>query len=58
MMVVKIKKQKTQKKCIKRTLKFRDHGHCLEATQVENKITHLQINIVNIDCLKKIIKNS
>ena len=42
MMVVKIKKQKAQKTVIKRKLKFENYKNCLEATQLENKINHLQ----------------
>ena len=42
-MLVKIKKQKTQKKCvIKRKLKFENCKSCLEATQCENKINHIK----------------
>ena len=37
-MVMKIKKQKAQKKCvIKRKLKFENYKNCLEANQRENK---------------------
>ena len=42
MTVVKIKKQKAQKTVIKRKLKFENYKNCLEATQLENKINHLQ----------------
>ena len=39
MTVVKIKKQKAQKKCvIKIKLKFENYKNCLEATQLDNKI--------------------
>ena len=38
MMVVKMK-QKAQKIVIKRKLKFKGSKNCLEATQIENKIT-------------------
>ena len=38
MALVKIKKQKAQKKCvIKRKLKFENYKKCLEATQRENE---------------------
>ena len=33
---------KDKKVCIKRKLKFYDYKHCLEATQIENKINQLQ----------------
>ena len=37
------KKSQGTKKCvIKRKLKFKDHKNCLEATQLENKIIHLE----------------
>ena len=47
-------KAKDTKKCvIKRKLKFENYKNCLEATQLENKINHLEKNVV-----KMIIKNS
>ena len=43
MMVVKIKKQNTQKKCvIKRKLKFETYENCLKAAQLCHKINHLE----------------
>ena len=42
MTVVKIKKQKTQKICHKKTLKFQDYKNSLEATQLENKLNHIE----------------
>ena len=37
------KKVKSTKKCvIKRKLKFEDYKNCLEATQIKNKINHLE----------------
>ena len=45
MTVVKIKKQKTQKKYVmKRKLKFKNYKNCLEAPQLENKTNHLEKN--------------
>ena len=42
-MAVKIKKQKTQKKCfIKRKLKLENYKNCFKATQPENKIINLK----------------
>ena len=42
-MVVKIKKQKTQKSVsLKRKLKFKDYENCLKETQLENKINQLE----------------
>ena len=42
-MVVKISKQRAQKKCIiKRKLKFENYKACLKATQLENKVNYLE----------------
>ena len=53
MTVMKIKKQKTQKSVIKRKLKFENYKNCLEATQLENKINHLEKNKIDIDRIKE-----
>ena len=54
MTVVKIKKQKAQKKClIKRKLKFENYKNCLQGSQLENKINYLEKNKIIIDSLKK-----
>ena len=58
MAVVKIQKQKAQKSVMKRKLKFENYKNCLEATQLENKTNHLEKNQIDIDSLKKVIKNS
>ena len=53
------KKAKGTKICvIKRKLKFENYKNCLEATQLENKTNYVEKNKVNIDSLRKIIKNS
>ena len=53
------KKSKCRKKgIIKRKLKFDNYKNCLEATQLENKIDHLEKNQIEIDSLKRIINNS
>ena len=45
---------KGTKKCvIKRKLKFESCKICLEATQLENKINHLEKNKINKDSLKQ-----
>ena len=45
---------KGTKKCvIKETFKFEDYEHCLEATQLENKINELEKTAVNGDSLKE-----
>ena len=47
-----IKKQKAQKKCfIKRKLKFENYKNCLEATQFEDKLQHLEKKKINSDNL-------
>ena len=41
--MMKIKKATgTKKRVIKRKCKFEDYKNCLEVTQVENKINHLE----------------
>ena len=53
------KNAKGTKKCvIKRKLTIENYKSFLEATQLENKINHLEINKIDIDSLKKIIKKS
>ena len=56
---MKLKKAKEIKKyAIKRKLKFENYKHCLEATQLENKINHLEKNEIDVVVFKKLIKNS
>ena len=47
---------------VKRKLKFEYYKHCLEATQLENKINYLEKKNLNVDnlqkCHKEFIKNS
>ena len=48
------KKVKGTKMCvIKRKLKFENYKNCLEATQLENKINHLEKNKINRDSINK-----
>ena len=48
------KKAKGKKKSVtKKTLKFQDYKHCLEATQLENKINHLEKNKLDLDSLRE-----
>ena len=48
------KKAKGTKKCvIKRKLKLENHKNCLEATQLENKINHVEKIKIDIDSIKK-----
>ena len=47
-----VKKAKEIKKyAIKRKLKFENYKHCLEATQLQNKINHLEKNEIDVDSL-------
>ena len=46
------KKAKDTKKCVtKRKPKFKNYKNCLEATQLNNKINHLEKNKINVDFL-------
>ena len=57
MIVVKIKKAKGTKKCVKkRKLKFENYKNCFEATQLDNKVKYLEKNEINIDSLKNVHK--
>ena len=57
MMIVKIKKQKTNKCVIERKIKFEDYKDFLKAARTENKMNFLE-KTINIDILKETIKNS
>ena len=53
------KKAKGTKTCvIKRKLKFHGHKSCLEAAQIENKISHLKKNNIDVDSLKEFNTNN
>ena len=47
------KNQKHKKCVVKRKLKFEEYKHYLEATQLENKINHLEKNTLNTDNLQE-----
>ena len=48
------KKAKATKKCvIKKKLRFENYKSCLEATQFENEINHLEVNKIDIDRIKE-----
>ena len=49
---MKLKKQKTQKYVTKGKLKFENYKHCFKATQIENKITHLEKNKFNLESFR------
>ena len=57
MMIVKMKKQKTNKCVIERKIKFEDYKDFLKAARTENKMNFLE-KTINIDILKETIKNS
>ena len=42
---------------IKRKLKFENYKNCLKTTQFENKINYLEKNKIDMESIKKIIKN-
>ena len=42
MTIKKIKKKKAHKSALLKRLEFENYKNCLEATQLENKITYLQ----------------
>ena len=50
MIMTKVKNQKVQKMCNKK-LKFEDHKNCLQASQHENKIMHLNNDKIDVKCL-------
>ena len=57
MLLVKIKKQKAQKRfIIIRKLKYEYYKNSLEATQLEDEINHLERNQIDIDTI--VISNS
>ena len=57
MMIVKIKKQKTNKCVIEWQIKFEDYKDFLKATRTENKMNFLE-KTIHVDILKETIKNS
>ena len=48
------KKAKSTKKCVR----FEDYKNCLAAAQIENKISDLEKNKIDVDSLKEFIKNN
>ena len=59
MMVAKIQKQKTQRRCaMKRNLKLENYKNFLEATKLDNKIIYKQKIKLILIVLKKVINNS
>ena len=53
---MKIKSKRHKKSAIKRKVKFEDFKHCLEAIQLENKISQPDINKFDVDSVQEIHK--
>ena len=53
---MKIKSKRHKKSAIKRKVKFEDFKHCLEAIQLENKISQPEINKFDVDSVQEIHK--
>ena len=47
----------TKKFVIKRKIKFENYKNCLEVTQLENRISYLDKNKIDIDSIKMYKKN-
>ena len=58
MMAVKIKKKRWKNVCHKKKLKFDDYKTCLEETEIENKINHLEKHKIFIDSLNEFLKQN
>ena len=54
--MMKIKSKRHKKSAIKRKVKFEDFKHCLEAIQLENKISQPEINKFDVDSVQEIHK--
>ena len=50
------KKANGTKKCIIKNIKFENYKNCLEATQLKNKINHLEKKKISTDSLTKSLK--
>ena len=48
-----VAKIKGTKQCAIKKIKFKNYKNCLEATQLENKINHLEKNEIDMDSFKK-----
>ena len=56
MTVVKIKAKDRKKSVMKRKLKFEHYENCLEVIQLDSKINHIERNEIDINSLKKDLK--
>ena len=54
---MKIKKQKVQKRVIKRKLKFQDDKNCLNAAKIDRKLKYLEKKKFSVDKRKEFVKN-
>ena len=52
-MTVVTRKRNTKKCVIKRKRKFKYYQNCLETTQLDNEMNHLEKNKITLDSLKK-----
>ena len=52
------KSKRHQKSVIKGKLKFEDYKNCIEATQLKNKINHLEKNEIDVIDHKEFIRNN
>ena len=52
-----VKNQKIKKMCHKKKFKFEDYKNCLETTQLENKIIHINNNKTDVKSLIEHPKN-
>ena len=52
-----VKNQKIKKMCHKKKFKFEDYKNCLETTQLENKIIHINNNKTDVKSLIEHHKN-
>ena len=52
------KAKDTKKRVIKTKLKFENYKNCLEVTQLQNKIIHLEKNKTDIESIKELMKKN
>ena len=52
-----VKNQKIKKMCLNKKFKFEDYKNCLETTQLENKIIHINNNKTDVKSLIEHPKN-
>ena len=52
------KAKDTKKRVIKTKLKIENYKNCLEVTQLENKVIHLEKNETDIESIKELMKKN